>query len=262
MVTQRICIIGSGNVATHLAIALTKAGHCVVQVVSRQFSNAQHLATRVDAQALTDVARIDPFVDVILLSVPDEAIEHIASQLPMTQALVAHTAGSVLMDVLSRFDNYGVFYPFQTFSKQKHVEMLQVPFLLEANSAANLQKLEIVARCLSSRVMKADSMQRMQLHISAVMVCNFTNHLYAMAYKLLSHNNLPFELLYPLMEETTQKAKTMPPHLAQTGPAVRGDWAVVEKHMAMLAGFPGIQAIYGMMSQSIGNDHGIKRDEI
>lgn len=255
MDTQRISIVGSGNVATHLAVSLHKAGHQIVQIISRRQQNAQQLASVVGAAALDDVSLTTPEVDIIIVSVSDQAIPQTATQLPNTSALVVHTAGSVAMDVFSRFVNYGVLYPFQTFSKQKAVDMGKVPFLLEANSEENLSRLKSLAQSLSPLTLVANSEQRTQLHIAAVLACNFVNHLYTLSHKLLDQSQLPFELLFPLIDETTQKIKNMPPLQAQTGPAVRGDSEVLKKHLAMLAGDANVQAIYELMSRSIGETH-------
>ena len=242
MDTQRISIVGSGNVATHLAVSLHKAGHQIVQIISRRQQNAQQLASVVGAAALDDVSLTTPEVDIIIVSVSDQAIPQTATQLPNTSALVVHTAGSVAMDVFSRFVNYGVLYPFQTFSKQKAVDMGKVPFLLEANSEENLSRLKSLAQSLSPLTL-------------AVLACNFVNHLYTLSHKLLDQSQLPFELLFPLIDETTQKIKNMPPLQAQTGPAVRGDSEVLKKHLAMLAGDANVQAVYELMSRSIRETH-------
>lgn len=252
MEKMKIAFVGSGNVATHLAMAFYGKGHHIRHIIGRNLDNAQQLAGRVGAMAGCDLALLDDGLDLVVIAVSDRSVADVAAQLPGIRAIVAHTAGSVPMEVLSRFANHGVFYPFQTFSKEKEVDMAQVPFLIEAGNDATARRLKTLAGQLGPTVMDGTSAQRMQLHIAAVFACNFANHLYVEAHRLLTDNGLPFELLYPLIDETSAKVKQMLPRAAQTGPAVRHDADVVEKHLSVLADRPATQELYRLLSRCIG----------
>ena len=152
-------------------------------------------------------------------------------------------------------ERYGVFYPMQTFSKQRAVDFREVPFFIEAKRPEDVELLKAVAGTLSEKVYEADSEQRRSLHLVAVFTCNFTNHMYALAAELLEKYHLPFDVMLPLIDETARKVHELPPCDAQTGPAVRYDENVINKHLSMLEGTPALQEIYKLMSKSIHEHH-------
>lgn len=251
-----ITLIGAGNVAWHLGAALAR--HNIIDTVfSRHLHHAQQLAAITGGQAIDQPGQMPTGSDIYIMAVCDDAVAPLCEALPPLNGLVAHTSGSVPISSLQRFNRHGVFYPFQTFSKQKEVCMEEVPMLLEANTPSDLGLLGQLASSISNRVMEASSQQRLQLHIAAVFACNFTNHLYGIASDILGKASLPFDLLHPLLHETTQKACTMDPYLAQTGPAVRGDAQVVNKHLMLLRDHPQWQQLYRMMSLEIAGQHGV-----
>lgn len=150
-----------------------------------------------------------------------------------------------------RLNRYGVFYPMQTFSKQRTVDFRQIPVFVESNSAADTQTLKDIASVLSEKVYEATSEQRKSLHLAAVFTCNFTNHMYALAAELLKKYQLPFEVMLPLIDETARKVHELEPCLAQTGPAIRYDENVINNHLQMLSDKPGMQELYRLISESI-----------
>lgn len=251
-----ITIIGAGNVAWHLGAALARH-NTIDAVFSRQLHHAQQLAAITGGQAIDQSGQLPTGSDVYIIAVSDDAINSLCEALPPLKGLVVHTSGSVPITSLQRFERHGVFYPFQTFSKQKAVCMEEVPILVEASNLSDLGLLRQVAASISKRVVEASSEQRLQLHIAAVFACNFTNHLYGIASDVLGKASLPFDLLHPLLHETTQKACSMNPHLAQTGPAVRGDGQVVNKHLMLLRDHPQWQQIYRIISLAIAGQHGV-----
>jgi predicted short-subunit dehydrogenase-like oxidoreductase (DUF2520 family) len=248
-----IVLIGSGQVATHLGQALFAAGYRILQVISRTLSHAEALASTLQAQAS------DPFdaivvADVYFIAVQDDAIAQVAAQLSApAQSLVIHTSGSTSLEVLQQPErpHYGVFYPLQTFSKQKKVDMRQVPIAVEGSDDHSLKLLHRIGQDLSEQVFTCDSAQRMKLHMAAVFACNFTNHLYALAEKLLAEEGFSLDLIRPLIEETSQKAQQFSPQTVQTGPAVRGDQKILAKHLAALQNKPAYQQLYRLLSESI-----------
>jgi predicted short-subunit dehydrogenase-like oxidoreductase (DUF2520 family) len=247
---MEISLVGSGNVATHLAVALKREGFHIHEIASTNIDHARELAEKVKADAVEQVSMLNPMVDLIIVAVSDSAIPQVARELPATSAAVVHTAGSIGMDIFNRFTNHGVLYPFQTFSKQKEVDFSHLPILIEAKNTLVCDILNHVALQLSNKVTYATSAQRKQLHLAAVFACNFVNNMYAVSYQLMEQCELPFEILLPLIEETVNKVKTMAPLAAQTGPAQRNDHQVMEMHMEALES-PRLREIYKLLSQNI-----------
>jgi len=252
---MKIVIIGSGNVATHLALAFKQAGQTLAQVWSRNGANAQLLAEQVGASAISDLGALDRSADFYLIAVKDEAIAELASSLTGLPGLVAHTSGATSIDVLHTLNHYGVFYPLQTFSKQKSLDLSNTPICLEASSAEDMVMLHQAASLISKVSDEVDSEQRKILHLAAVFACNFSNHLYQMGYSILEQHGLDFALLKPLIMETAWKVQDAIPFDVQTGPAVRGDESTMERHLSLLNDRTELQDIYKTLSNSIKKTH-------
>nr|WP_319397794.1 DUF2520 domain-containing protein [uncultured Carboxylicivirga sp.] len=248
---MRIVLIGSGNVATHLGNALYEAGHKIVQVYSRSKENAINLSASIESTGITDLSKIDTSADIYIISVKDDALSEVAELMPKVEGLVVHTAGSVEIEVLSVFENYGVLYPFQTFTKASKVNFGSVPVLVESNTEKNTETLLNLGHTLSKNVLKADSKQRAQLHIAAVYSCNFVNLMYRLADDVLQESGLPFSLLQPLILETANKVQALSPSETQTGPASRDDQQTILKHKEVLADHNELSEIYNLLTDSI-----------
>jgi predicted short-subunit dehydrogenase-like oxidoreductase (DUF2520 family) len=249
---MRISIIGSGNVATHLAAAFKNAGHRLVQVYSRDMPHASLLAYHVGAGAIDDLKNIEPETDIFIISVKDDAISAIAQQLAIYQKLTVHTSGATDISVLSAVNpNAGVFYPLQTLSKTKEVDFSTVPLCIEGANEQITAALVELAQTVSNNVYPISSAQRKILHLSAVFASNFPNYLYGVAEQLLAENEMDFELLRPLILETAQKVQIMLPAAAQTGPAVRNDKDTMSAHLLLLGDNTWLQELYYLISQLI-----------
>jgi len=247
-----ISIIGAGNIATHLAINFTKKGHLIEQVYSRNINNAKILAKKIKANPINNLANLKTNIDIILICVSDSAIIEVVNQLNFRSPLIAHTAGSVPMQALNKFDSFGVFYPLQTFSKNAKLNLNKVPFCIEANSEVNKKKLIDLANSISNNIFELNSEERLQAHLAAVFANNFSNHMFAMAEQMLKKHKIPFDILKPIILETATKIQQIPPQLAQTGPAVRNDIKTMEKHLALLTS-QHLENLYSFVSQSIQN---------
>lgn len=256
---MRISFIGAGNVATHLALAFQEAGHEVVGIYSRTMQSADMLAGKLNCERKTQQQKSLPFTfddfqdngsELYLISVKDDVVMNLAQRLiPLAPtAIWAHTAGSLPMDVISG-EHIGVFYPMQTFSKEKHVDMSKVSLFIESKTCED--ELMNLAQTISNRVYKLDSDGRKRLHLAAVFACNFVNHCYALSEKLLVEQGLPFEVMLPLIDETASKAHVLSPKDAQTGPAIRGDETIMSKQIELLKDNELMQSIYSIMSKSI-----------
>jgi predicted short-subunit dehydrogenase-like oxidoreductase (DUF2520 family) len=249
---QKIVIIGAGSVATNLAIALYYKGFTIVQVLNRSLGNAQLLADRVNASYTDNFEDISSDADLYIIAVKDSKISVIAEKIKLAQKLIVHTSGSIPMDELKCIsDNYGVFYPLQTFSKTEIIEFTGIPICIEANTADNESVLLQLAFNLSGNVQKITSTQRKILHISAVFVSNFSSYLYLSAFKILEENQLSFDLLKPLILRTAEKVQHQLPLETITGPARRNDVAVMEEHKKQLTDKPDLQEIYQLISENI-----------
>ena len=250
-----IVFVGAGNVATHLASACARKGCRIVQVYSRTEASAQTLAHGLGCPYTTDLSEVSPEADLYVVSVKDSALEEVVEALSRygnPDALYVHTAGSMPMEVWrGKVSRCGVFYPMQSFSKQRAVDFSEVPFFVEADSQDGVSRLKKLAGLLGSKVYEASSEQRKYLHIAAVFASNFTNHMYAVCEHLLAAQGLPFDSMLPLIDETARKVHELSPVEAQTGPARRNDRNVIDRHLDMLKGEPELALIYDLLSQDI-----------
>ncbi|MDD2345919.1 MAG: DUF2520 domain-containing protein [Bacteroidales bacterium] len=231
-----VLLIGSGRVANHIAKRLVHNNVCISLVVSRSLENAQKLADKIGAKASTVIPENTKSFDFIIISVNDDAYEKCIFQLINNQnSIILHTSGSLGLDIFPKtIANYGVLYPFQTFSMEREVDFSTISVMIEANTKINLIKIRELALALSPEVVEVNSEQRAKIHIAAVLVCNFVNYLYVEAETLLKQNNIDFSILHSLMRETTQKAIEISPAKAQTGPAVRNDQKIINKHLSLI----------------------------
>jgi predicted short-subunit dehydrogenase-like oxidoreductase (DUF2520 family) len=250
---KTISVVGSGNVAEAIALAVAECKELQLkQIVARNPVRGRALAEMTGAEWTADVEQAAE-ADLYIISVSDRAVGEVASRLPMRDdTIVAHTAGSVEMDVLGERAR-GVFYPFQTFTAGRRVDFQQVPLFVEGCDEPTTVELERVAHLLSHRVYRATSQRRREIHLTGVLACNFVNALYAMAADRLSEREgLPFDILRPLIEQTARKAvEADHPREVQTGPAVRGDKVVTDRHCAMLLGDSRQEEIYKLLTEYI-----------
>lgn len=228
-----VVLIGYGNLGRHLAKALVASPKLSLQqVVSSQPPDPDLSPAPAWSYQADHIAQ----ADVYLLAIGDDHIKQYSHILPQLKGLVAHCSGSTPIDAISDKHRKGVFYPLQTFSKNSHPNWEEIPICLEAENPQDLELLNKVAAALSPKVYTVSSEQRLHLHLAAVLVNNFGNHLAKMAQDQLLQAGLEYELLLPLMQETVDKVKRMPPAQAQTGPAARGDQKTMQQHLQLLQG--------------------------
>ena len=249
---MNIVMIGAGNVATILGRKLQLAGHTIVQIWSRQIENAVILAKLVQASPTHLLTDITPDADVYIIAVADTAIASIATQLKINDKLVVHTAGAVSKYALQHVsENYGVLYPLQSLHKTNANIDITIPFLIDANHQDALKTIETLAKSVGTHVTIANEEDRLHLHVAAVFVNNFTNHLYALANNYCNKYHVDFTILQPLIEETALKIRHNTPQNVQTGPAIRNDSATMTKHLQILATDEKLKFIYLKLSESI-----------
>ena len=244
----RVVIIGSGNVAQHLIKAFAKSDNIdVIQAFSR---NKESLENIIDSSKITTNFDDLADADLYIISVSDNAIAEVSHQLNIEKKLVVHTSGSVDIIDLDDKNRKGVFYPLQTFSKNKDVNFDTIPICLEAENNEDYKLLEKVAKSISNQVFNINSIQRKALHVSAVFVNNFVNHLYKIGNDICNENNIPFEILQPLILETANKITLLSPNEAQTGPAKRNDTQTINTHLQFLTD-ENQKEIYKILTKSI-----------
>ena len=244
-----VVIIGSGNVAKHLIHAFSKIDNInLKQVYARKLGDEALMKSNIpitnDLSLLVDA-------DITIIAVSDDAVAAISCNIK--NSLVVHTSGSVEMNALKNPKNKGVFYLLQSFSKEKEVNFSNIPICLEAENESDLKKLEKLASLLQGNIYHLTSQQRKKIHVAAVFVNNFTNHMYTVAHDICEEHNVPFNILQPLIEETSQKIKNLTPSEAQTGPAKRKDAETIKNHLNLLS--KSQQELYLKITQSIQN-HG------
>ncbi len=250
--SKRFVSIGAGNVATHISRNLCKAGYSLIQVYSRTIESAMELAVPEKAVFTTTLAEILPDADFYIVSLSDQIVPSVLNQLNLSGKLIFHTSGSHDLEVFgSKFLQYGVLYPLQTISKNVELNISKVPFLIEGSDSKCLLQIELIAGALSEKVYPTNSETRKWIHLAAVFANNFSNHMLALSQEILDDKDLDFDLLRPLIEETFKKAISMDPKEGQTGPAVRNDTIIMEKHIQMLENKPLLQKIYTFTSSSI-----------
>ena len=244
----RVSIIGSGNLAQHLIVAFSKTTDIeLVQVFARKDAAVAHLTSPDKIYTnFNDIIAADLFI----IAITDDAITEVSAAIPFSDKLVVHTSGSVSIEAIDNKNRPGVFYPLQTFSKSKEVDFKTIPICIETKNEKDFQILEKVAKSISNTVYKINSEQRKALHIAAVFVCNFVNHLYQIGNDICIENDLPFDILKPLIQETANKILTLSPNQAQTGPAKRKDIQTMNAHLSFLSD-ENQKEIYKMLTKSI-----------
>lgn len=248
---SKIVMIGAGNLATQLSINLIKAGFKIAQVYSRTLESASSLADKINSGFVTFVPEIVRDADIYILAVKDDAIVDILNEMPQVKGLLVHTAGSVSMNIFASYTcRYGVFYPLQTFGKNREISFGIVPLFIEAVEKEDEKYLFLLANSLSEKVYILSSEKRKYLHLAAVFACNFTNHMYVLASKILENEHIPWEVMIPLIDETARKIYTLSPEEAQTGPAVRCDREIMQKHLQLIENET-TRELYKLISKNI-----------
>ncbi|MDT0644475.1 DUF2520 domain-containing protein [Zunongwangia sp. F363] len=246
-----VVIIGAGNVASHLFRAFRQSGE--VQIVQVYNHRSEKLADFAEISTTTSLSEITQ-ADLYIFALKDDAIAKTAAQLKDTGGLFVHTSGGVAMESLSKFKNFGVFYPLQTFSRNREISFKNIPLCLEASSEENLHKLKELGAAISENLYEINSEQRRALHVSAVFVNNFSNHLYQIGADICKKHEVPFEILRPLIAETAAKIEELSPAEAQTGPALRNDEKTINAHLELLNAQE--SKIYKLLTSSIQELHG------
>ena len=249
---MRIVFIGSGNIAQFFATRLFKKGHEIVQVYSRTRAHANILAQTTNAVVTDKLSEIVDTADVYILAIKDDALADVASQLQFEDKTVIHCAGAVALDVLQQTSaNNAVIWSLYSVNKNSLPKSDSIPLIVEGSNEQAVAIALLLANDISDTVLQTDFKQRQMLHLNAVLANNFTNHLLAIAQKICEDNQLPFEILHPIIKQTLEQTANILPSESQTGPAIRNDEETIQKHLALLEHKPEWQKIYADISASI-----------
>lgn len=248
-----IVILGAGNVSLHLCKAFSTLEKIAIkQVYSRSRRSLEQIPVTIDTTTNISELKNAPLY---IIAVPDDAIKGLSEDIPFSDKLVVHTSGCVSMDELSDKNRKGVFYPLQTFSKNRNLNFKEVPICIESGTNEDLDLLMEIGNNISDHVEVIDSEKRAKLHLAAVFVNNFVNHLYKIGQNLLEKDSLSFDLLKPLIKETSSKVMQIEPEEAQTGPAMRNDLKTIENHLNLLNNNTN-KEIYQLLSKTIKQTYG------
>lgn len=244
---MQIVIIGSGNVAYHMAKAFTKNGISPIHIFGRNEKELSRISEELHIPYSTDHLKD---ADLYIICVSDNSVEEVSKMITKENCLVAHTSGSLPKEILTGSYRKASFYPLQTFSKSKELDYGKIPFFIETENEEDKKLLFELASQVSSNVMESDHEKRKYIHLTAVFACNFVNHLFSRAKEISDSQEIPFDYFLPLIDETVQKIHEIEPKQAQTGPAVRNDLRILQLHEQLIKDEESLE-IYKTMNHSI-----------
>jgi predicted short-subunit dehydrogenase-like oxidoreductase (DUF2520 family) len=249
---MKIAVIGSGHIATFFSVKLAEAGHQITQVLSKHKVNALKLAERVDAHAETNPSLLHADSDVYLLAVNDDAIRHYLNHPVLKNKLVIYTSGALGLDELVQLSSkLACIWPVYSIQMDNLPMHDQVPMVITHTPAVDIETVQNICNVLSTSHYVLNDQQKRTVHLGAVIANNFTNHLFTLSEKLLQQDGISFDLLRPLIENTTDKLKTSPPYKNQSGPAIRHDQTTIQHHLDLLKEDETLKTIYLQLTESI-----------
>jgi predicted short-subunit dehydrogenase-like oxidoreductase (DUF2520 family) len=250
---KTVTIIGAGNVGHNFGLAFRQAGYLIHEIYSRTHASALLLSQTLNCDFTTQLSELSDATDLLVLAVNDDALPEVLDQIKIKNKPIVHTSGSTPISLFEGkgFKEYGIFYPVQSFSKNETESLTPIPICVEGNNSRMEDLLLSLARSVSSKVFSMDSEKRKALHVAAVFANNFTNHMFHISYDLLKEKGISFEIIRPLLEKTANKIRTEIPLNVQTGPAVRNDRKVIDKHLEYLQSHEDYRSIYELITNSI-----------
>ena len=255
---MKIVLIGAGNVATVLGKLFYNNGHEIVQIAGRNIEKAELLANALNSEAIISLNNLTHDADLYIIAIPDDAVPSVAETLRIPNKMVVHTAGTLQLDSIKKIsENIGVIWPLQSLKKEiKHLP--DIPFVIDGNSLAVTETLKIFLNTVTDKVIAMKDEERKRLHLTAVMVSNFSNHLYTLAQDYCNEYHLPFNYLIPLIKETALRLNLYEAKDVQTGPSVRGDNKTIDSHLTLLENNEQLKTLYKEFDKSIRQRHNWK----
>ena len=254
--TTKIVILGAGNLATHFTNALLKTKIQILQIYSRSIESAKSLAIPNKLSYTNNITEINPNADIYIFMLSDDGICETIKEFPIKSKILIHSAGSISMDIFKdKTTNYGVFYPYQTFSKNDELKFSDVPICIEASNKTTMESLRTLSNILGCTYFETNESDRKHIHLAAVFACNFMNHCIYLGEKILQDADIDTKLLTPLLEQSFKKIISKGAKTSQTGPALRMDKSVLKKHKEMLSHNKQQLNIYEILSTNINDTY-------
>ncbi|MCF8293081.1 MAG: DUF2520 domain-containing protein [Chitinophagaceae bacterium] len=253
---MNIAIIGSGNIATFFATKFFEGGHTIVQIISPTHHNAQALASKFNCAYSTDINALSDQAELCILAVKDDILKAILGQTKFENKFLIHTAGSITLNDLSGASpNLGCIWCMYSINKNHLPERSNIPLIINAANNETLEKIKHLAACISTSVYNLSDEQKLKAHLAAVFANNFANHMFTIGQDILQQEQIPFDLLIPLIENTVEKLTYTSPDKLQTGPAIRNDSGTIAKHIELLRTHDDYKNIYSLLTESIQKKH-------
>lgn len=244
-----IYIAGSGNLAWNLTQAFVCNHLPVKGIWSIDANSANELAQQINIPALTEYEFLSKN-GLFFLCVNDSSIEAVAQKL--SSKTLIHCAGSIPLSILLPYTQQAaVFYPLQTFNKNKTVTFNNIPIFVEASNDDLRNQLTNIAEKIGSNPYTTNSEQRLFIHLAAVFANNFSNFMITLAQEIAENHGLEKNIFKPLLLETFQNAIELSAQKSQTGPAIRNDQVTIKKHLEILHDNPELKKIYSFVTESI-----------
>ena len=252
---MKVTIIGTGNIATVMGRTLMANGHHIVQVWGRDVMKANSLAHALRANAIDDLNQLAPDADIYIVAVKDQAIAEVASNLRLPDRVIIHTAGAVEKEVLQPVSHhYGVVWPIKMIRKSMP-DFGTVTIAIDASDEHTKKILSALVHPISPDFLFADNKQRQKMHLMASLILNFTNHLLVLADEFGKEEGIDVKIFHGMIADMIKLLQDHPPSSLQAGPAYRGDWSTVQKHLTLLNRFPELQELYETISKHIYNKY-------
>lgn len=254
---MNISLIGYGNVSYNLAHSFHQSGHSIISIHGRNLKKVKRLSSLYKAEACSLEKDIPFNTEIVILCIKDDHINSVSKQLTLSnpKSIVCHTSGSVgIGDIALNTNRKGVFYPLQTIRKESLIDFKDVPICINGLSSEIINTLSNLAKSISKKLFLLTDLERRKAHLAAVIVNNFTNHIISEAFEYLESEQIPIELVQPLLKETVNKLLQSPPDTTQTGPAKRNDNETINSHIRLLKQND-LAKLYKIISTSITNKH-------
>ena len=254
---EKIAIVGSGNVAYTYSKVLKDNGIVPLCIYVRDLNRISQIEEEFGVKTTSDYNELLN-CDLIIIAVKDDAIGEVASKLQNYKGMLVHTSGTQSSEILNVVDNYGIIYPLQTLTKDYDIDFKSVPVLINASSPESLERLKFLARKMSDVVIECSDDDRRYIHMNAVYVSNFVNVMLQIGNRLLEEKSFDISILEPLVKETVNKAFRIGAEKALTGPARRGDFETINKHLQLLDNNKEEKEIYELLTNYIINKYWTK----
>ena len=257
---KHYCILGTGKLARHLAEKLLQEGLQPLYLWGRNTEKAAQMAAELGANLCISPKHF-PASTTAILAVSDHSIAEVAQLFKGKSEMMMHLSGTQSLSLLQDCAAHtAVLWPNQSFTPGNTIVWKNVPMSLEASDEFAHQAVLQLANMLEGPIAWLSGAQRKQLHLAAVAANNFVNHLMVLAEEWCIANQLDFQFLMPMVEQSVKRLREVSPSKTQTGPASRNDQVVIAQHLALLKDFPEFSEVYALLSKQISerlsaNDH-------